>query len=355
MDKRDYYETLEVARDVSEGDLKKAFRKSAMAYHPDRNPGNKEAEEKFKACAEAYEVLSDPEKRARYDRFGHAAFQGAGGGAPAYSSMDDMFSHFGDLFGDMFGGGRGRGRGRSSRGSDLRYDLPISLEEAVSGVRKEIVVPRVEPCGTCSGSGAKSGAAPEACAQCHGRGQVSHAQGPFMFSVTCPQCQGAGRVVRPADRCPGCGGAGQQRIERKVTVRVPAGVDLGTRLRITGEGEAGERGGGHGDLYVVLNVQPHDTFQRDGDNLHCEIEVDVVDAVLGGPCDVPLIEGGTERVRLPAGVQPGEQVRIRGKGVPHLNGSGRGDQFAHVKVLVPRKLSSKQRALFEQLAGLRDD
>ncbi len=352
MEKRDYYEVLEVARDVSEGDLKKAFRKSAMAYHPDRNPGNKEAEEKFKVCAEAYEVLSDPEKRARYDRYGHAAFQSAGGGAPAYSSMDDLFSHFGDLFGDMFGGGRGRGRARASRGSDLRYDLPITLEEAVAGVRKEIVVPRVEPCGACTGSGAKPGSAPETCPQCHGRGQMNHAQGPFMFSVTCPQCQGAGRFVRAADRCTSCGGAGQQRIERKVTVRVPPGVDLGTRLRIAGEGEAGERGGPQGDLYVVLNVQPHDVFQRDADNLHCEVEVDVVRAVLGGNCDVPLVEGETERVKLPPGVQPGEQVRIRGKGVPHLNGSGRGDLFAHVKVVVPRKLSAKQRALFEQLAGL---
>lgn len=348
--KRDYYELLGVARDASDVEVKKGFRAAALKYHPDRNPGNAEAEEQFKVCAEAYDVLSDAQKRQRYDRFGHAAFEN-GGGAATYSSMDDLFSHFGDLFGDIFGGRRGAGgRTRAQRGGDLRYDMAITLEEAVAGTRREVAVPRIEPCGTCHGSGAKGGAQPEACGQCHGRGQVSHSQGPFMFTVTCPGCQGQGRTVKSANRCGSCGGAGQQRVERTVTVKIPPGVDSGTRLRIAGEGEKGQAGQAAGDLYVVLGVEPHEVFQRDGDDLHCEIEVDVVKAVLGGTVEVPLVEGGKEKVKLPAGVQPGEQVRIRARGVPHLNGSGRGDQFAHVRVVVPRKLSDKQRTLFEQLA-----
>jgi molecular chaperone DnaJ len=352
MAKRDYYEVLELPRDATDPDIKKAFRKAAMAHHPDRNPGDKAAEERFKECAEAYEVLSDAQKRARYDRFGHSAFEGGGGpSAGNYGSMDDLFSHFGDLFGDIFGGSRGRGgpRNRPARGSDLRYDLGLRLEEAVSGVRKEIVIPRLESCEPCHGTGAKEGSKAESCGQCQGRGQVAHSQGPFLFTVTCPSCQGEGRILRPADRCGTCGGAGQKRVERKVAVKVPPGVDTGTRLRISGEGEKGERGGPLGDLYVVLSVEPHDTFQRNGDDLHCEVDVHVVQAVLGATIDVPLVDSGTEAVKLPAGIQPGEQVRIRGKGVPHLGGSGRGDLFAHVRVVVPRKLSAEQRDLFEKL------
>jgi len=356
MAQRDFYELLGVAKDANDADLKKAFRANALKYHPDRNPGNPEAEEMFKQCAQAYDVLSDPTKRQRYDRFGMAAFEG-GGGAQQYSSMDDLFSHFGDLFGDIFGGRRGPG-GRQrgpQRGADLRYDMEIRLEDAVTGVKKEITVPRVEACGTCQGSGAKAGSQPEACVQCHGRGQLTHSQGPFMFTVTCPQCQGAGRSVRAANRCGSCGGAGQQRIEKKVSVKIPPGVDSGTRLRIAGEGEKGPGGHPAGDLYVVLGVEAHDKFQRDGDDLHCEIDVDVVKAVLGGMVEVPLIEGGVDKVKLPAGVQPGEQVRIRSRGVPHLGGSGRGDQFAHVRVVVPKKLSDRQRELFEQLAKTTED
>ena len=352
MAKKDFYELLEVPRDVNEGDLKKAFRKAAMQYHPDRNPGDAHAEEMFKQCAEAYDVLSDAQKRAAYDRYGHAAFeQGRGGAGPGYGNMDDMFSHFGDIFGDIFGGRRGGGGQRKpARGSDLRYDLGIKLQDAVTGVKKEIVVPRVEPCEPCSGSGAKPGSAPESCGQCGGRGQVGHQQGPFVFAVTCPGCQGQGRSVKPANRCSACGGSGNTRVEKRVTVKVPAGVDSGTRLRVTGEGERGAAGQTPGDLYVVLSVAEDETFQRDGDDLHCEIEVDVVQAVLGGVVSVPLIEGGDEKVKLPPGIQPGEQVRIRGKGVPRLHDNGRGDQFAHVRVVVPRKLSDKQRKLYEQLA-----
>lgn len=350
MAKQDFYELLGVPKDVNEGDLKKAFRKAAMQFHPDRNPGDAHAEEMFKQCAEAYDVLSDAQKRAAYDRYGHAAFE-SGRGPAGPQNMDDMFSHFGDIFGDIFGNRRGGGgQRRQARGSDLRYDLGIQLQDAVSGIKKEITVPRVEPCTPCKGTGAKPGTSPESCGQCGGRGQVGHQQGPFVFAVTCPACQGQGRSVKAANRCPSCGGAGNQRVEKKVTVKIPAGVDSGTRLRVTGEGEPGPGGQPPGDLYVVLAVAEHETFQRDGNDLHCEIEVDVVQAVLGGVVAVPLIEGGEEKVKLPPGIQPGEQVRIRGKGVPHLHNSGRGDQFAHVRVVVPRKLTDRQRKLYEQLA-----
>ncbi len=351
MAKTDFYELLGVPKDVNDADLKKAFRKAAMQHHPDRNPGDAHAEEMFKQCAEAYDVLSDAQKRAAYDRYGHAAFESGrgGGGGGNYANMDDMFSHFGDIFGDIFGSRRG-GPKRPARGSDLRFDLGLSLRDAVQGVKREIAVPRIDPCGTCSGTGAKAGSSPEPCGQCGGRGQVGHQQGPFVFAVTCPQCQGQGRTIKPANRCATCGGAGQQRVEKKVTVKIPAGVDTGTRLRVTGEGERGQPGQEPGDLYVVLAIQPDDVFQRDGDDLHCEIDVDVVRAVLGGVVTVPLIDGENEKVKLPPGIQPGEQVRIRGKGVPHLHGNGRGDQFAHVRVVVPRKLTDRQRKLYEDLA-----
>lgn len=345
MAKRDFYEILGVAKTAAEGDIKKAFRQAALKDHPDRNPGDPAAEERFKDAAEAYDALSDPEKRARYDRFGH---QGMGGASQP--NMDEMFSHFGDIFGDIFGGG-GRSRQRAAKGADLRYDLPITLEEAVAGTRKEIVIPRVEACAPCRGAGAKAGSEPDGCQQCKGRGQVSTRQGPFMFSVTCPACGGAGKTIRQANRCPACGGTGQNRVERKVGVKIPAGVDTGTRLRIAGEGEKGGPGQQAGDLYVVTQVLQHDKFQRQDDDLHCEISIDVVRAVLGGLVDVPLIDGTVEKVKLPAGIQPGEQVRIRGRGAPHLSSSGRGDQFAHVRVVVPKNLSDQQRSLFEQLAA----
>ncbi len=348
--KTDFYELLGVTREADAAEIKKAFRKQALQYHPDRNPGDKQAEEMFKQCAEAYDVLSDTEKRARYDRYGHAAFESGGSGSgPAYGNMDDLFSHFGDIFGDIFGGRGGGGTRKPGRGADLRYDLGISLEDAVAGIRREINIPRVEACGTCQGSGAKPGATPEPCGQCGGRGQVSTRQGPFVFAVTCPNCQGQGRTVRAQNRCGDCAGAGQKRVERKVTVKIPAGVDTGTRLRVAGEGEKGAANQPSGDLYVVLSVQPHEVYQRDGDDLHREVDVDVIRAVLGGVIDVPLIDGTVEKIKIPAGIQPGEQIRIRGRGVPHLSGSGRGDQFAHVRLRVPKKLTDKQRELFEKL------
>lgn len=350
MTKRDYYEVLGVARDVNDGDLKKAYRQQALKNHPDRNPGDAAAEERFKEASEAYDVLSDPDKRQRYDRLGHQAFA-SGGGPSNYANMDDLFSHFGDIFGDIFGGG-GRGRQKAARGADLRYDIAITLEEAVAGTRHEITLPRYEPCETCKGSGAKPGTEPDTCGQCRGRGQVSTRQGPFMFSTTCSACGGQGKTLKAANRCPGCGGAGQKRADRKVGVKIPAGVDTGTRLRVAGEGERGQPGQPPGDLYVIVQVQQHGKFQRHEDDLHCEIDVDVVSAVLGGLVEVPLIDGSTEKVKLPAGIQQGEQLRIRGRGVPHLNSSSRGDQFAHVRVVVPRNLTDDQRALFEKIAAL---
>lgn len=351
MAKRDYYEVLGVGKTADDAEIKKAFRAAAMKYHPDRNPGDKEAEEKFKEAAEAYEVLSDGDKRARYDRFGHTA-ESMGGGGGYSGNVDDLFSQFGDIFGDIFGG-RGRGgRSRPQRGADLRFDLGVSLEEAAAGAKKEVTLPRTEPCDTCTGSGAKPGTQPETCRQCGGRGQVTMQQGPFMFSQTCSLCHGAGKSVKPADRCTTCGGGGQKRVERTVTVKIPAGVDDGNRLRLSGEGEKGAPGYPPGDLYVVLHVEPHEVFKRDGDDLHCEIDVGVVRAVLGGEVDVPLLGGGTEKVLLPAGIQPGERVRIRDKGVPSLAGRGKGSLYAHVRVVVPRKLSDQQKGLFEQLADL---
>ena len=344
MAKRDYYEVLGVARDADQSQVKSAFRKLALRFHPDRNPDDENAEERFKECAEAYDVLSDSEKRARYDRFGHEALQGG-----VSTNVEDIFSHFGDIFGDMFGGGR-RQRNRPSPGRDLRYDLPITLEEAVSGISRTLQIPRVEPCAECTGSGIRSGAEPSTCGQCGGRGQVSHHQGPFVFSMTCPQCQGAGRSVSDADRCGKCGGAGRERVERSVQLRIPPGVDTGTRLRVTGEGEVGDRGGAPGDLYVVLVVEPHAVFQRQDDDLHTSVAIDVATATLGGRVAVDLIDGASEHVTVPAGIQPDERVRLRGQGIPHLNGHGRGDLYAHVRVEIPKKLTKQQKKLFKQLA-----
>lgn len=346
MSKRDYYEVLGVSKDADASSIKKAFRKLALQYHPDRNPDNPEAEEKFKEIAEAYDVLGDSDKRQRYDRFGHAGLQGGiGGGA----SVDDIFSHFGDIFGDIFGGSR-RTRHRAARGADLRYDLELDLEEAVAGCRRDIEIPRIQDCSNCDGRGLKDGAKTASCGHCGGRGQIARNQGPFMFSMTCPACSGSGSVVADSDRCSACRGSGKERISKTVTARIPAGVDTGTRLRVSGEGEGGERGGPPGDLYIVLVVRPHDVFERDGDDLHCEIEIDVATAALGGEVEVGTIDKESERVRLPAGIQPTERVRIRDRGVPHLHGNGKGDLYAHVKVVIPKKLSRKQKKLFEELA-----
>lgn len=350
MSKRDYYEVLGVARDAPAAEIKKMFRQLAMRYHPDRNPDDPAAEERFKEVAAAYEVLGDEDKRARYDRYGHAGFDAA---AARAAQEEDLFSHFGDIFGDLFGGSRrGRGRSRAARGSDLRFDMEIDLAEAMTGVRRDVAIPREVSCAGCSGNGLRPGATPQSCTACNGSGQVSRQQGPFMFAMTCPSCQGRGGSAAEADRCPRCLGSGKERTERKVTVKVPAGVDSGTRMRIAGEGEPGERGGAAGDLYVVIVVQADERFERQGDDLHCKIDVDLIDAVLGGETRVTLVGGSEEIVKLPAGVQPGERIRLRGKGVPHLHGGGQGDLYAHVQVRVPQKLSRRERELYEELRQL---
>ncbi len=351
MAKRDYYEVLGVERDASAEDIKKAYRALALKYHPDRNPDDKEtAEERFKEASEAYQVLSDAEKRSQYDRYGHAAFQhdqGFGGfdfgfGAGGASIFEDVL---GDLFGDFFGGGRRRGGPRAMRGDDLRYDLEIEFEEAVHGTEKQISVPRTVSCAECDGSGAKAGTQPEACPACHGSGQVRFQQGLFQIAKTCGQCNGAGRVIRTP--CPTCRGTGASRKTRSIKVKIPAGVDDGSRLKLRGEGEAGFRGGPTGDLYVVLSVRPHPIFSRDGSHIICEMPVSMVQAALGAKVDVPTLDG-VVKMSIPAGTQTGKLFRLKGKGAVDLRSRRKGDQIVRVVVETPRHLSKRQKELLEE-------
>jgi len=351
VSKRDYYEVLEVTRTASDGEIKSAYRKLAMKYHPDRNPGDKGAEEKFKECAEAYAILADGEKRSAYDRYGHAAVSGAGAGAGFDPSM---FQEFGDLadilgnmfgFGDLFGGGRRRGG--PQRGADLRYDLEIPFEEAAHGTETAIQIPRQENCETCHGTGAAAGSAPTTCPQCRGQGQVRFQQGFFTVARTCPQCRGAGRIVTKP--CQTCRGAGRVTRERKITVKIPPGIATGQQLRLQGEGEPGMAGGPSGHLYVVVHVQEHEFFRRDGNNLFCEIPVNFTTLALGGEIQVPTLDE-SDTVRVPDGTQTGTTFRLRGKGMPDVNGRGRGDLFVTVQVQTPKKLTREQKQLLEQLA-----
>jgi molecular chaperone DnaJ len=351
LSERDYYEVLGVGRDAEADAIKKAYRRLALKYHPDRNEGDKEAEARFKEAAEAYAVLSDPEKRARYDRFGRAGLGGQGG----FRGFDpETFGDFSDILGDLFGFGSifggGRRRAGPRPGDDLRYDLEIDFHEAVFGLETRIQVPRLERCETCGGNGADGPDGIRTCSQCGGRGQVAFQQGFFTIARTCGACGGAGRrIVKP---CTGCSGAGRVRRERTITVRIPKGVDDGTRLRLGSEGEASAGGGANGDLYVFLRVRPHDVFRREDTTLHCDVDVTFSQAALGTTVRVPLLEGGDEEVSLPAGVESGRTVRIAGKGVPELGGRGRGDLVATVRVRTPRKIGPEQRELFEKLAEL---
>lgn len=355
-DKRDYYEVLGVAKDADDKAIKKAYRKLALQYHPDRNPDDKEAESKFKEAAEAYEVLSDGEKRSTYDRFGHAGLSNSG--FQGFSGSDEIFSAFGDMFADLFGfgggGGRGRGRGRGGarRGSDLRYDLPIDLEEAAQGLSREIAVTRSEPCEPCSGSGGKPGTDPTICGTCGGRGEVISNQGFLQIRTTCPRCRGAGKMF--AENCGDCSGRGVQESERKLTVNIPPGVDTGVQLRLHGEGEPGSGGGPPGNLHVVIHVRPHDTFERHGDDLATRIDVSFPQAALGAEVEVPTLEGKA-RVDVPAGTQTGDLLRLRGQGIPNLRTKSPGDQIMQVFVQTPKKLTDRERELLEELATIQGE
>lgn len=349
--KRDYYEILGVQKNVNPQELKSAFRKVALQYHPDRNPGDTAAEEKFKEASEAYEVLSDPERRARYDRFGHA---GAGGGAGFEGfggfqgvNINDIF---GDIFGEIFGGGgRGRGRGGVGRGADLRYNLEISFEEAAFGCRPKVPIPRPKKCETCSGSGSKSGAAPKPCATCGGVGEVRFTQGFFAVSRACHDCNGTGAVI--PDPCSKCKGSGKVPSEEVLEVNIPGGVDNGTRVRLSGMGEPGERGGPPGDLYVTVIVREHPLFQREDNEVFCEVPISFTQAALGAKIDVPTLDGKV-KMTIPGGTQSGKVFRLKGKGIPHLHSQQRGDQHVRVIVETPTELSAKQRELLEKFAEL---
>jgi molecular chaperone DnaJ len=355
MSKRDYYEILGVEKDVSEKDLKKAYRRVAMKFHPDRNPDDKEAEEKFKEASEAYEILSDSQKRAAYDQFGHAGVDGQsgmGGGGQGFGSFSDIF---GDVFGDIFGGGGGgqRGRGGPSRGADLRYTLDLSLEDAVKGTSVKIRVPTLVSCGTCSGSGAKPGTSPVTCTTCGGVGQVRMQQGFFSVQQTCPNCRGKGTII--SDPCTDCHGQGRIEETKTLSVKVPAGVDTGDRIRLAGEGEAGADGGPSGDLYVQVSVQDHPIFQRDGKNLYCEVPIGFVDAALGGELDVPTLDGRV-KLKVPSETQTGKLFRLRGKGVTPVRGGNAGDLMCRVIVETPVNLSNKQKELLKELkASMKGD
>lgn len=339
--KRDFYEVLGVGRGADASACKRAYRKLAVKYHPDRNPGSKEAEEKFKEASEAYSVLSDPDKRRLYDQFGHEGLSGRAGGF----NPGDFPDIFGDIFGDLFGGS-GRSRNRRQRGDDLQYELEIDFEEAVLGCVKELVIPRVEHCDECSGTGCAPGTSRTRCAPCRGTGQVSMRQGPFMMSRTCSRCRGEGQVVeRP---CGPCSGHGMRRVDRKRKVTIPPGVDTGNRVRMTGEGSAGRNGGPPGDLYVLIHVRNHDVFERDGADLHCRVRINVAQAALGSKVKVPTLDGDETHTVRP-GIQSGDRLRLRGKGVQHLQRRRRGDLYAHIDVDIPKKLNRPQRELFEKL------
>ncbi len=365
MAKRDYYDVLGVSRGASADEIKKAYRGKAKELHPDRNKDNPEAEAQFKEVNEAYDCLKDEQKKAAYDRFGHAAFEGGmGGGGPRGGprggyGQGDFASAFSDVFEDLFGdfmGGRaggGGGRSRAQRGSDLRYNLRVTLEEAYAGVQKSISVPTSIACTACSGTGAEGGAEPQTCPTCSGMGKVRASQGFFTVERTCPTCGGAGQTIK--NPCKSCHGAGRLEKERQLSVNIPAGVETGTRIRLAGEGEAGLRGGPAGDLYIFIEVREHALFQRDGVNLYCRVPVAMIVAALGGEVEVPTIDGGRSRVKVPAGTQTGKQMRLRGKGIPALRGGGIGDMLIEVAVETPVNLTSKQRELLKEFERLSED
>ena len=367
MAKRDYYEVLGLSKGASADEIKRAYRQKAKELHPDRNKDNADSERQFKEAGEAYDVLKDPEKKAAYDRFGHAAFEGGMGGgggprpgggfggAPGQGDFASAFSDvFDDLFGDfMGGGGRGGGRQRAARGADLRYNLRVTLEEAYAGLQKTIKVTSAATCDACEGSGAEGGAQPSTCPTCSGMGKVRAQQGFFTVERTCPTCGGLGQIVK--NPCKECQGQGRVPKERALSVNIPAGVETGTRIRLSGEGEAGMRGGPAGDLYIFIEVAPHEIFEREEANLYCRVPVSMTRAALGGDIEVPTIDGGRSRVKIPGGSQSGRQMRLRGKGMPALRGGGQGDMFIELAVETPVNLTSRQKEILREFESMSED
>ncbi|MHC9235553.1 molecular chaperone DnaJ [Pseudooceanicola sp. 502str34] len=357
MAKRDYYDVLGVQKGASADEIKKAYRGKAKELHPDRNSDNPNAEDQFKEVNEAYDVLKDADKKAAYDRFGHGAFDGSMGGGPrrgGAGAQGDFASAFSDVFDDLFGDfmgqqGRGGGRQRAARGSDLRYNLRVTLEEAYSGLQKTINVPTSIACGECSGTGAEGGAEPTTCPTCSGMGKVRAQQGFFTVERTCPTCSGLGQIIK--NPCKVCHGQGRVERDRSLSVNIPAGVETGTRIRLAGEGEAGMRGGPSGDLYIFVEVRPHELFQREGNNLYCRVPVSMSTAALGGDIEVPTIDGGRSRVKIPEGSQSGRQMRLRGKGMPNLRGGGSGDMFIELAVETPVNLTARQKELLREFSA----
>jgi len=349
MAKRDYYDVLGVNRDASDDEIKKAYRKLAMKHHPDRNPGSKEAEERFKEAKEAYEILSDTQKKAAYDQYGHAGVDPSmGGGGRGPQGFEGFADAFGDIFGDIFGGG-GRGRSNVYRGADLRYNLEVTLEEAARGAEKTIRIPTMEECDTCHGSGAKPGTQPKTCPTCGGAGQVRIQQGFFSIQQTCPKCHGSGRII--PDPCTTCGGGGRVKRQKTLEVKIPAGIDDGMRLRHGGHGEPGVNGGPAGDLYVEIHIKPHPVFQREGDDLHCEMPVSFATAALGGEIEIPTLEG-MARIKIPAETQSGRVFRLRAKGIKNVRSHAHGDLMCHVVVETPVNLTDRQKELLREFEDI---
>ena len=355
MAKRDYYEVLGVNKSASADQIKSAYRKLAVKYHPDKNKGDKGAEEKFKEASEAYHVLSNSERKQNYDNFGHAAFENGGGGRGGFGNFD-FSNHFSDIFEDFFGegfGGGRRSRRSNNRGSDLRYDLSVSLEEAFSGKKQDIKFSTSEKCNTCSGSGSKPGYQAGACSMCGGHGQIRSSQGFFTVQQTCPQCAGAGEEI--THPCSSCNGQGNKQASKRLSVSIPKGVDDGTRIRLSGKGEAGSRGGSSGDLYLFINVHSHDLFKRSDENLFFECPVSIADAALGTSIEIPTIDGGKAKIKIPAGTQSGKQFRLRGKGMPYMRGNEFGDLYVQVNTEVPISLNKEQKELLEKFRQIENE